>query len=72
MCLKDLLKRLRHEGVNVTEAQIRWAINSGNVTRPPLDGSLRFVFGEEHVVELRRWFERRKMPQSNSDMSVTG
>jgi hypothetical protein len=72
MCLKDLLKRLRNEGLNVTEAQVRWAINSGNVTRPPLDGSLRFVFGEDHVVELRTWFERRRVPEGDLDLSATG
>ena len=61
MCLKDLLKRLQRDGLDVTEAQIRWAINSGKVTRPPLDGSLRFVFGERHVAELRMWFDRREV-----------
>ena len=61
MCLRDLLKRLRDEGLCVTEAQIRWAINSGKVQRPPLDGSLRFVFAEQHVAELRTWFRRREV-----------
>src|SRR5262245_51907772 len=37
-----VLHGLGHE---VTEPQIRWAIKSGQVSRPPLDGSLRFNFG---------------------------
>lgn len=62
MCLRDLLRKLRTEGLDVTESQVRWAISSGRVKRPPLDGSLRFVFGEEHLAELRAWFARREVP----------
>lgn len=47
----------------MTEAQIRWAISSGKVKRPPLDGSLRYVFGEEHVAELCMWFRHREVTE---------
>ena len=45
--------------VEVTEVQqtplvIRWAIPSGKIGRHELDGSLRFVFRQEHLEELRR------------------
>jgi hypothetical protein len=59
MCLRDLLTALRGGGLEVTEAQIRWAIKTGKVARPPLDGSLRFAFGEEHLRQLREHFTRR-------------
>ena len=56
MCLKDLLAALRREGLVVPETRIRWAIVSGKISRPPLDGSLRFDFGEEHLRQLRDLF----------------
>lgn len=60
MCLRDLLAELRRDGISVTEPQVRWAINSGKIPRPPLDGSLRFVFEENHLDALRRVFERKQ------------
>lgn len=56
MCLRDLLAVLRCEGLAVSEAQVRWAIVSGKIPRPSLDGSLRFDFQQEHVDALRRIF----------------
>lgn len=52
MCLRDVMLALRAEGICVSETQVRWAINSGKVSRPPLDGSLRFDFRPEHLREL--------------------
>jgi hypothetical protein len=43
----------------MTEPQIRWAITSGKVSRPELDGSLPFDFGQEHLEQLRRLFGKR-------------
>ena len=57
MCLKDFRKVLRKRGLNLTEAQIRWALTSGKIARPPLDGSLRFQFTTEHVQRLIELFE---------------
>jgi len=50
---------LHQQGEKVTETQIRWAIKSGKVSRPPLDGSLRFIFDERHVEEIINYLKRR-------------
>ena len=51
---------MRCDGVEVTEPQIRWAITSEKIDRPPLDGSLRFVFDAHHIEQLRRVFGNRE------------
>ncbi len=56
MCMRDVLIIMRRDGLPVTESRIRWAISSGKVDRPPLDGSLRFDFGGHHLDQLRRVF----------------
>ena len=56
MCLRDVLATLRTEGLSITEPQIRWAITSGKINRPLLDGSLRFVFDDQHLEQLRQLF----------------
>ena len=63
MVWKDVLHVLRGKGFAVTEAQVRWAINSGRIDRPPLDGSLRFVFSHEHVEQLKALFRARQGTQ---------
>jgi len=60
MCSKDMMDALRAEGVNVTVPQVRWAIVSGKINRPPLDGSLSFDFGPEQIEELLAYFRSRK------------
>jgi hypothetical protein len=60
MCLRDFLHTLRARGVTLTEAQIRWAMATGEVSRPPMDGSLRFDFGPEHVAEVVAYFGRKR------------
>jgi hypothetical protein len=60
MCFSDLVERLRQAGISVSESRIRWAIKSGRVARPRLDGSLRFVFAESNVNELIRYFQTRE------------
>jgi hypothetical protein len=57
MCFGDLIKELESRGIVVTDSQIRWAIKTGKVTRPPLDGSLRFSFSDENVAELAAHFK---------------
>jgi hypothetical protein len=64
MCMRDLLKRLQSEGLTVSEARLRWAMSTGKVTRPPLDGSLRFDFGEEHVQEILAYLASREASSS--------
>ena len=53
------MDRLRQEHLPTTVSQVRWAIATGKVTRPPLDGSLRFNFSEAHLAELVGYFNRR-------------
>ena len=60
MVWKDVLHALRGEGFDVTESQVRWAITSGKVDRPPLDGSLRFIFTQEHLQQLKTLFSVEK------------
>jgi hypothetical protein len=56
MCLRDLMTALHCSGIDATESQVRWAISSGKIDRPPLDGSLRYNFSEIHLEQLRRLF----------------
>lgn len=60
MVLSDLLRYLAREGLKVTESQIRWAIRQGRVSRPPMDGSLRFQFREENIAEIVAYFRDRQ------------
>ena len=64
MCLKELIDELRQSGIKASETQIRWAIKTGKVSRPRVDGSLRFDFRDENVAELSAYFaqKRRVMP----------
>lgn len=62
MCLKELLDALRQKCPVVTVAQVRWAIATGKVSRPPLDGSLRFNFDACHLAQLLDYFARRAAP----------
>ena len=59
MCLRDFLAVLRSKGVVVSEPQVRWAITSGKISRPPLDGSLRFDFQDEHLRQLQQLFDAK-------------
>lgn len=60
MCLNDVLTTLRDEGVNITENDIRAALRSGRLERPPFDGSRRFVFGPDHLARLRQLYGQRE------------
>lgn len=59
MCLRELMDELRRAGITVSETQIRWAIKTGKVSRPRVDGSLRFDFRAEHVAEIAAHFSHR-------------
>jgi hypothetical protein len=67
MCWRDLMARLGERGLTVTEAQVRWAIRTGKVARPPLDGSLRFDFGDEHLNQLVAYFGGRAVDESPTE-----
>ena len=59
MCYGDLVNELRRHGFRVTESQIRYAISSGKVTRPEMDGSFRFKYSTENVAEIVRFFQSK-------------
>ena len=58
MCLSEVLGKLRADGISASEAQIRWAIRTNKVSRPRIDGSLRFDFSSENVAELAAHFSK--------------
>lgn len=56
MCLREFLDELRRAGTTVSETQIRWAIKTGKVARPRVDGSMRFDFSFENIAEIAAHF----------------
>lgn len=54
-----MLSELQRRGVAVTESQLQWALKAGKLTRPKLDGSLRFTFSEENISEIVRHFQSK-------------
>jgi hypothetical protein len=61
MCFSDVVGELQQGGLlDITPSKVRWAIVSGKVTRPSLDGSLNFNFMDENVEELRDYFNGLK------------
>ena len=60
MCFRELIDELRRQGIHATESQIRWAIQSGKVARPPLTKSLNFNFDDGHLERLVELFAARQ------------
>ena len=69
MCFRDLLNELGRRGIEVTESRVRSAIRLGKVTRPPMDGSYRFVFSNKHVAELVKYLKGKDA--KNADRVVS-
>ena len=67
MCFSDFVRALQEMGIQATTSQIRWAMASGKVTKPPLDGSLNFDFTNEHIKGFCEYFDDLKMRQSQSE-----
>jgi hypothetical protein len=68
MCLRDLLNLLRERGLAVTEPKLRWALKTGKLSRLPVDGSLRFDFGEQHLREALAYFSgKAKAPADRNE-----
>jgi hypothetical protein len=65
VCLSDVIHALRKHDLRVTVSQVRWAITSNKVSRPQLDGSLRFDFQQQHVDELLAYFSARHWQKSS-------
>ena len=56
MCLMELMDEVRRARVEVSEPKNRWAIKTGKIARPRVDGSLRFDFTAENVAEIAAHF----------------
>jgi len=67
MCLRDLINLLLARGVAATEAHIRWAIRTGRVSRPRLDGSPRFDFDERQVGEIIAYLASRNADRADGN-----
>lgn len=59
MVLSELLQHLSRQGLKVSESRLRWALRQGNISRPEIDGSLRFRFSAENVAEIVAYFRAR-------------
>jgi hypothetical protein len=74
MCFSDLMRTLQFKGLSVTGNQIRWALSTGKVSRPNLDGCLNFDFKEDHVEEIIDHFkekqERRERKQLRKKRAI--
>ncbi len=66
MCFRELLEELKRTGVSATESQIRWAIKTGKVNRPRVDGSLRFDFAEKDLADLAAYLTARREVASHA------
>ena len=63
MCFGEALC-VRDDNLTVSIMQLRWAIDSGKVARPAMDGTHKFVFGEADVDALRHYFQGRQRPHN--------
>jgi hypothetical protein len=64
MCFSELVRALQGIGINATASQLRWALASGKVAKPSLDGSLNYHYTNEHLKEFRQYFDEMKVRQS--------
>ena len=64
MVLSDFVRSLQGLGLRVTASQVRWAIASEGISRPPLDGSLSFDFGNDHLEQFREYYDKLKRRES--------
>lgn len=56
MTFSELRAELRQRGIDLSEGRIRWAIRTGKVHRPRLDGSMRFDFSKSNFDEIVEHF----------------
>ena len=59
MCFSEFLDELTRQGIDLTEMQVRWAIRTRKIDRPPRDGSGRYVYGSEQVRQLQQLYQAR-------------
>jgi len=68
MGFREFLQTLEHEGIQLEEHHIRYAIRRRKISRPELDASLSFVFEKEHVEQARKLTTK---PRGKAQASVT-
>ena len=54
MTLADIMKELNKSGFSRHRSWVQWLIQTGRITRPPMDSSGRYCFDYSH---LRQIFE---------------
>ncbi len=62
MSFGEVLRELRDDNLTVTITQLRWAVDSGKVSKPAMDGSRRLAFGDQDVDAIKRYFHARQRP----------
>lgn len=61
MVMSELRQQLRRDGFGDVAAHvIRYGIERGHISRPPLNGSLSFDFQDQHVDEVREYLRVKK------------
>jgi hypothetical protein len=60
MTRKELLASARAKGARVQWYQVWHAIQTGKISRPPDDGSGRYIYGDEHLERVVELFGRRQ------------
>ncbi len=63
MVLSEYLTAIRQHGVDPTETQVRWAMKTGKLPRPQLDGAHRFMFGQDDIDLAVAFFQGRPVVQ---------
>jgi hypothetical protein len=59
MTLSEVIQELNGRGIqDVTRAKIHYAIDTGKVDKPPLNGSLQFQFGKQHVKQIATYLSK--------------
>jgi hypothetical protein len=61
--MSEYLSAIRLQGVDPSETQVRWAMKTGKLPRPQLDGAHRFVFCQDDVDLAVAFFQGRAMVQ---------
>lgn len=69
MVMSEVLAALRERGLKVQEWHVRFAIKSGKVSRPTIDGSHRFVFGKSDVDKIEKAIKENRRNRNHRPVS---
>ncbi len=56
MVMHEVIREAESRGVKIDPNQIRYAIGTGRIPRPPLNGMRVFEFSSEHVEKIVSYF----------------